>query len=61
MWVLDREYPATLISIVNLALIYRRLGKLKETEDLEIKALDIWKRVLGLDHSSTLTSINNLG
>ena len=60
MRVLGTEHPATLISMVNLALTYRHLGKLNEAEELEIEALEIREKILGLDHPSTLTSMNNL-
>jgi uncharacterized protein YpmB len=38
----------------------RSEGQLKEAEELKAQVLDIRKRVLGLEHPDTLTSMANL-
>ena len=58
--VLGREHPETLISIVNLALIYYSQGRWKEAEELQVQVIETSKRVLGEEHPETLTSMVNL-
>jgi len=58
--VLGTEYPSTLISIDNLASIYRNQGHWKEAEDLFIQVIETFKRVLGYEYLDTLTSIGSL-
>jgi hypothetical protein len=45
---------------VNLASTYWNQGRWKEAEDLEVQVIETRKRVLGAEHPSTLTSMNNL-
>ncbi|PQE09257.1 tpr repeat protein [Rutstroemia sp. NJR-2017a WRK4] len=45
----------------NLGALYRDQGKLAEAEALYLRALEGSKKVLGLDHISTLSIANNLG
>ena len=40
--------------------MYRNLGRLKETDELEVEVMETGLRVLGAEHPSTLGSINNL-
>jgi tetratricopeptide (TPR) repeat protein len=44
----------------NLALLYQNQGRLEEAEPLCVKALETRRRVLGEEHTDTLTSMNNL-
>jgi hypothetical protein len=44
----------------NLALIYIKLRKWKEAEELGLEVVKKQKEVLGVDHPDTLTSIHNL-
>ncbi|KAF2809299.1 FabD/lysophospholipase-like protein [Mytilinidion resinicola] len=57
---LGEEHPLTLISMNNLALIYKNQGRWKEAEELQLQKLEITRRELGEDHPSTLISMNNL-
>jgi hypothetical protein len=45
---------------VNLATTMWIQGRWKEAEDLEVQVMETSSRVLGLEHPSTLTSMNNL-
>ena len=58
--ILGEEHPDTLISMDNLASIYRDQGRLKEAENLEVQVMEVRKRVLGEDHPDTQTSMINL-
>ncbi|MCJ1383790.1 hypothetical protein MMC17_006904 [Xylographa soralifera] len=58
--VLGEEYPNTLTSINNLALIYQNQGRWKEAEELNIRTLKTKQKVLGGEHPSTLISMDNL-
>jgi tetratricopeptide (TPR) repeat protein len=44
----------------DLALLYRRQGKLAQAESLLDRALEDQGRTLGTDHPDTLTTMNNL-
>ncbi|CAE6408331.1 unnamed protein product [Rhizoctonia solani] len=44
----------------NLAITYRRLGRLEEARALQVEVLDARKQVLGDRHPHTLNSMNNL-
>ena len=48
-------------SIYNLGNLLLAQGKLDQAEPLLRKALERYRRVLGDNHSSTLSSINSLG
>jgi serine/threonine protein kinase/Tfp pilus assembly protein PilF len=58
--VLGREHPETLISVSNMGVLLRDLGRLAEAEEMNKEALATRRRVLGEEHPETLTSINNL-
>ncbi len=58
--VLGEYHPDTLISMGNLALIYKNLGQLEEAEVLEKKTLKLHTEVLGKLHPGTLASMGNL-
>jgi tetratricopeptide (TPR) repeat protein len=57
---LELDYPMILASKNNLAEIYRKQGRWKEAEELEIEVLETSKRVLGHEHPSTIVSMANL-
>ena len=57
---LGLEHRDTLSSMNNLAVSYRRLGRVKEAAQLHEETLEISRRVLGLEHQETLSSMNNL-
>ncbi|KAL4986027.1 hypothetical protein BDW68DRAFT_179200 [Aspergillus falconensis] len=57
---LGLKHPSTLMSIANLASIYRNQGRWDEAEKLEVEVLETSKAVLGAEHPSTLTSMANL-
>lgn len=46
--------------LFNIAESYTLLWKYREGESMHRKALDLKEKVLGEDHSSTLSSMNNL-
>ncbi|KAH8690065.1 hypothetical protein BGW36DRAFT_364793 [Talaromyces proteolyticus] len=46
--------------MANLASIYKKQGRWKEAEELNVQVMETRKRVLGAEHSDTLTSMNNL-
>jgi tetratricopeptide (TPR) repeat protein len=58
--VLGEEHPNTLMSIGNLAAIYQKQGRFRETEELELQLIETQKMVLGEEHPNTLISIGNL-
>ena len=45
--VLGEEHPHSLTSMGNLALTYRKQGRSKEAEELEVRVMETRKRVLG--------------
>jgi tetratricopeptide (TPR) repeat protein len=44
----------------NLAVLYRYQGKYEQAEQLNIKVVETRRRVLGVQHPGTLTSMSNL-
>jgi eukaryotic-like serine/threonine-protein kinase len=58
--VLGPEHPDTLISMNNLALLYREQGRYGQAEPLFTKVLKVRRRVLGPEHPDTLDTINDL-
>ncbi|KAJ5899180.1 hypothetical protein N7495_003924 [Penicillium taxi] len=72
---LGPDHTSTLMTVNNLGLLYsdqdklkeaeemyqRALGKLKEAEEMYQRALAGREKALGPDHTSTLTTVNNLG
>ena len=57
---LGEEYPDTLTSINNLAVIFERQGKYEAAELLNKETLRLRKKVHGKEHPDTLISMNNL-
>ena len=57
---LGPDHPYTLLSMNNLAGLYKGQGRYKEAEVLFGHALAKRERVLGPDHPDTLVSLNNL-
>ena len=55
-----KEHPDTLVSMNNLALLYRSQGRYGEAEPLCKEALQLSEKVFGKEHPETLTSMNNL-
>ncbi|KAL3429649.1 purine and uridine phosphorylase [Aspergillus tetrazonus] len=49
-----------LISLSDLAITYRRQGRWKEAEELNVQVLESSKQLLGSEHPATLTSMVNL-
>ncbi|KXX75211.1 Kinesin light chain [Madurella mycetomatis] len=58
--VLGDEWPDTLTSMGNLALMYWNQGRWKEAEILEVQVMELRRRILGDEHLDTLTSKNSL-
>ena len=54
----EHSYVATKMN--NLAWCYGRQGRYDSAETLYLKALQLYKRVLGEDHPHVATSLNNL-
>ena len=53
---LGKEYPSTLTSVSNLALVLRYQGKYGEAEPMNRRALTGYEKVLGKEHPDSLTS-----
>ena len=53
--------PDTLISMHNLAVLYKSQHHYVRSEQLHVKTLELRRRVLGEEHLDTLMSMNNLG
>jgi tetratricopeptide (TPR) repeat protein len=49
-----REHPDTLLARGNLALTYRREGRLKEAARLQVEVMDVMDRLFGPEDSDTL-------
>ncbi len=49
------------IACNTVGYLYRNLGKLREAEDMYVRALAGYERALGPEHTSTLQTVNNLG
>ena len=55
------EYATTTLdSLSLLALVLRYQGKYEAAEEMNRRALEGYKKVLGVEHPSTLTSVSNL-
>ena len=52
--------PETLTSMNNLGLVLSRQGRYDEAEQMHRQTLKSKEKVLGLEHSDTLMSMNNL-
>jgi tetratricopeptide (TPR) repeat protein len=57
---LGPEHHLTAGGLSNLALLYRQQGKLAEAEPLYKRALAIFERALGSEHSHSVTCRENL-
>ena len=57
---MEPDHPDTLTSMANLARIYSEEGEYERTGELDLKSLDLSKKVLGSEHSDTLCSMENL-
>jgi Tetratricopeptide repeat len=57
--ILGHENPDTLMTINNLGLSYRDLGRTMEAAELQEKELEARQSLLGHEHPDTLTAINN--
>jgi tetratricopeptide (TPR) repeat protein len=57
---LGDEDPNTLVSMANLALLYKVQSKYEEAERLLLQALEPMKRILGEEDPRTLTAMDNL-
>jgi tetratricopeptide (TPR) repeat protein len=57
---LGEAHPNTLISMDNVALLYRNQGKYAQAEPLVTKVLGEERHVLGDEHPDTLITMNNL-
>ena len=58
--VLSREYPSTLTSINNLALVFDNQEKYEEAEEMYRWSLELLEKVLGREHPDTLGNMNGL-
>jgi Flp pilus assembly protein TadD len=58
--VLGVDYPSTLDSMNNLALVLRHQGKYDEAEKMHRQELELIEKMLGIDYLSMLDSMNNL-
>ena len=54
------EHPGTLMRMACLARTYANMGNLKEAEQLEVRVLDMRKKMLGAENPHVLESMNNL-
>lgn len=50
-----------LVTINNLGLLYADQGKLSEAEEMYLRALEGYEKVLSTEHILTLNTVNNLG
>ncbi|KAF8595353.1 FabD/lysophospholipase-like protein [Ceratobasidium sp. AG-I] len=57
---LGNEHPTTLTCMQNLAVAFRRQGRLEEAEALQTEGIELNKRVRGHEHPETLSSMHNL-
>jgi hypothetical protein len=57
---LKANYPFTLTSMANLALIYRNQGRWEAAEKLEMRLIKISKKKLKANYLGTLISMANL-
>jgi tetratricopeptide (TPR) repeat protein len=51
------EYPSTLTSVSNLALLLQNQGKYEEAETMNRRTLERKEKALGKEHPDTLTSV----
>ena len=55
------EHPDTLMTMANLAVVYRYQGRYNEAESLCSRALGGDEKTLGSEHPDTLKALDNLG
>jgi tetratricopeptide (TPR) repeat protein len=58
---LSLNYSALSLKSAIIGLVYADQGKLTEAEEMYERALTGYEKALGLDHTSTLQTVNNLG
>src|SRR5271169_6087450 len=58
--ILGNDHPDTLMSMHNLAEMYRQQGKMMEAAKMHEEVLAKYQVILGNDHPATLTSMQNL-
>jgi tetratricopeptide (TPR) repeat protein len=58
---LGLDHTTTLGTVTNLGLLYSKLGKLGEAEEMHQRALKGYEKSQGPDHFLTLNSLNHLG
>ena len=58
--VLRDEHPSTLTSIGSLASTFRKQGRWKEAEELEVAVMETTRKVLGEEHPHALIIMGNL-
>ena len=55
-----KQDSTNLQHMASAAIMYRKLGRLKEAEMLDLKVLPLRKKLLGAEHPDTLASMDNL-
>jgi tetratricopeptide (TPR) repeat protein len=55
------EYPSTLETVRHLGISFEKQGKIKEAEQMYIRALHGYEKIWGDEHPSALDTVNNLG
>jgi CHAT domain-containing protein/tetratricopeptide (TPR) repeat protein len=58
---LGPKHLETAQSLVGLSSANKLLGKLEESEDVQLRAIAIYEGALGVDHPYVATALNNLG
>lgn len=54
------DSPQTVLALNNLAMLYKKTGKLKAAEPLYLRALSISEKILPADHPDFAVPLNNL-
>ena len=55
------KHTSTLDTVNNLGLLYQNQGRMKEAEEMHVRALRGIEEAWGPKHTSTLDTVNNLG
>ena len=58
---LGPEHTSTLKTVLDLGMLYRQQGKLREAEDMFVQALGGCEKALGPEHTWALDTVGNLG
>jgi len=58
--ILGKNHPRTVVTLNNLALLYKAMGDYSRAEPLYQRALAICEKTLGPNHHDTATTLNNL-